>query len=173
MELKWQTASEKDNDYFTVERSINETDFESVAKVKGAGTSTTVKTYSIIDFYPFSGIAYYRLKQTDYDGTYTYSEVKSVKNIAENRKSLKLYNISPNPFKDRFTINFNCATAGKGSVSIFNGSGQLVYDKNIETVIADNKLIFTEGEQLSSGTYILSLKINEETVTKKIVKSSM
>jgi hypothetical protein len=66
--LKWTTATETNNNYFTIEKSNNGLDFEMVDKIKGAGNSTTIKSYSLIDRNPYS-MTYYILSQTDYNGT--------------------------------------------------------------------------------------------------------
>src|SRR5690606_34740978 len=77
VELKWVTATEKDNDYFSVERSQTGQDWEVITYISGAGTSSEMREYSIIDVNTLSGVSYYRLKQTDYDGTSTYSDILS------------------------------------------------------------------------------------------------
>lgn len=69
IELKWTTASEENNDYFTLERSSNGLDFHVLTRVDGAGNSFEILNYSSKDKNPFQGVSYYRLKQTDYDGT--------------------------------------------------------------------------------------------------------
>ncbi|PJF33793.1 MAG: hypothetical protein CUN57_01220, partial [Phototrophicales bacterium] len=80
--LEWTTASEINNDYFTIERSFDGRNFESIGQVKGAGNSFEEINYSFVDE-SIAGISsnrivYYRLKQTDYDGVFTYSDVISV-----------------------------------------------------------------------------------------------
>ncbi|MBI4647218.1 MAG: hypothetical protein HY738_11690 [Bacteroidia bacterium] len=76
--LNWSTASETNNDYFFVERSEDELEFSSIGIISGAGNSNNILTYHFVDESPFSGISYYRLKQTDYDGAYSYSGVVAV-----------------------------------------------------------------------------------------------
>lgn len=76
--LTWSTASEINNDYFSLERSKDTGQWEAIAEIKGAGNSNNTLHYSHVDKNPLMGLSYYRLKQTDYDGTYSYSEVKSV-----------------------------------------------------------------------------------------------
>ena len=66
--IVWQTASEESNDYFTIERSVNGINFEPIAKVVGSGNSSQALNYKYIDNNPLSGVAYYRLRQTDYSG---------------------------------------------------------------------------------------------------------
>lgn len=83
VELTWQTASEHNNDYFSVERSHDGTSWETIENLQGAGNSTSLLSYQTYDFYPYRGIGYYRLKQVDYDGKYSYSEIRSVYNTDE------------------------------------------------------------------------------------------
>ncbi len=78
IELQWITASESDNDYFTLERSEDGVSFEIISHEQGAGTTDEMQHYSYTDYAEVAGVYYYRLKQTDYDGTTTYSEVISV-----------------------------------------------------------------------------------------------
>ncbi len=73
--LLWQTASELNNDFFAVKHSTNGRDFSAIAQIPGSGTTTQTISYSYTDTSPASGTNYYRLKQVDYDGTYTYSKV--------------------------------------------------------------------------------------------------
>ena len=67
--VNWSTASEENNEYFTIERSSNGVDFHELAFIPGAGNSLELLSYSYTDNNPFEGVSYYRLKQTDYDGT--------------------------------------------------------------------------------------------------------
>lgn len=80
VDLIWETASEKNNNFFTVERSIDGLFFTPIGNLSGAGNSSYTKKYKLIDSSPvLDKISYYRLKQTDFDGTYTYSDIVSVK----------------------------------------------------------------------------------------------
>ncbi|MDD5571903.1 MAG: hypothetical protein PHD97_12205 [Bacteroidales bacterium] len=85
--LYWSTAAEINNDYFTIERSADGRNFEIITTVKGAGNSNSIIKYSAIDDNPQSGIVYYRLKQTDFDGAYKYSDVISVNANSNNNIS--------------------------------------------------------------------------------------
>lgn len=76
--LKWSTASETNNSYFSVERSSDGKNFKEVGQVAGAGTSSTMKTYRFTDLHPSGGINYYRLSQTDFDGTREYFRMIAV-----------------------------------------------------------------------------------------------
>ncbi|MCC6252410.1 MAG: hypothetical protein IT238_08120, partial [Bacteroidia bacterium] len=76
--ITWTTASEINNDYFNVERSKDGIHFESIAQIPGAGNSHTILNYKTMDAQPYEGVSYYRLKQTDFDGKFEYSTIKSV-----------------------------------------------------------------------------------------------
>jgi hypothetical protein len=70
--LKWQTASEINNDYFTIEKSKTASNWIIVTQVNGAGNSSNILSYSTTDQIPYNGISYYRLKQTDFNGQFEY-----------------------------------------------------------------------------------------------------
>ncbi len=74
----WSTASEINNDYFVVERSRNAVNFFEVGRIEGAGDSNVQLNYQLLDRDPYTGLSYYRLKQVDYDGAFTYSETVAV-----------------------------------------------------------------------------------------------
>lgn len=119
--VKWQTASELNNDYFTVERSTDALVWESLAQVDGAGTSTTRKDYRINDPNPYRGISYYRLRQTDFDGHFTHSPVVSVLMEELSNPDLLIY---PNPVYTQVTI--QGSVEAMKEVRIFHISGQEV-----------------------------------------------
>jgi len=83
VELNWVTASEKNNDYFIIERSDDGVIWEFLDKLGGAGNSNQLLSYQTYDFNPYRGITYYRLKQVDFDGQKSYSEIRSVFNTAD------------------------------------------------------------------------------------------
>ncbi|MDZ4716802.1 MAG: T9SS type A sorting domain-containing protein, partial [Cytophagales bacterium] len=79
VKVSWATGSELNNDFFSVERSSDGAEFVSIGTQKGGGTKPTESTYEFIDRAPFSGLSYYRLKQTDYSGRSSLSKIVSVK----------------------------------------------------------------------------------------------
>jgi hypothetical protein len=93
VDLTWATASELNNESFTVERSIDGLTWETVLTVSGAGTTNQRTDYSNEDTRPLSGLSYYRLKQTDFDGQFTYSNIKSVYMNTENAELIKVVNV--------------------------------------------------------------------------------
>lgn len=80
VEVYWSTITEENNDYFTVQRTLDGRDYEDIGFVSGAGNSHEIKDYAFIDPFPYDGTSYYRIRQTDYDGQFSYSEVVSVHN---------------------------------------------------------------------------------------------
>jgi len=99
--LKWALASETNNNYFTIERSKREIDWKELTKVNGEGNSSVLLSYAAIDRNPYLGTSYYRLKQTDFDGQFAYSEIRTV-----NFDRLENYqvNVYPNPATNQITI---------------------------------------------------------------------
>ena len=91
--LTWSTASESNNDYFTIEETWCGVNFYSISNIKGAGNSTTKLFYEYYDYNILNGIKYYRLKQTDYDGKFKHSEIISVDNRFELRLITKIINL--------------------------------------------------------------------------------
>ncbi|MBK5284622.1 MAG: T9SS type A sorting domain-containing protein [Bacteroidia bacterium] len=91
--LSWTTASETNCDYFDVEKSHNGSTFSTFGSVQGAGNSTATSYYTFNDENPFSGFTYYRLKQTDYDGNYHYSNVINLSNSSYTVSSIDVYTL--------------------------------------------------------------------------------
>lgn len=115
--LQWTTASELNNDYFTLEKSRNGLDFENLTTIKGAGTSVKQQQYQFIDKVPFKYKTYYRLKQTDFDGQYSYSKIIVVYQQIENQ--LEVY---PNPATSTKLLEVN----KMGRFVVFNNLGVIV-----------------------------------------------
>jgi hypothetical protein len=139
--LNWQTASEKDNQGFTVERSLNGTDYAAIGQVKGFGTTNAVRNYAFTDATPTTGVNYYRLRQADFNGKESLSKVVSV---ISGKNFLVL--------KNTLVQNLLDVTVGedqKGPLSIFNVSGQLVYSAKVQ----GNQLL--DVSALTSGLYIV------------------
>ncbi|HAP62137.1 MAG TPA: hypothetical protein DCR93_22435, partial [Cytophagales bacterium] len=99
VDFKWVTATEINNDYFTIERSEDLDTWHEVFSLPGAGNSTEVREYTGSDDRPLVGTGYYRLKQTDFDGQYAYSKVEVVDGSTQSE--IRLY---PNPTTSELTI---------------------------------------------------------------------
>jgi hypothetical protein len=119
--LKWSTASEINNDYFNIERSADSFNILEIAEKKGAGNSNTINHYTDYDAKPFDGINYYRLKQTDYDGNYSYSDWIAVKVNISSSEDIKVRGTEI----DFFTADENC------SIFIADLSGRVILSREI------------------------------------------
>lgn len=97
---RWVTATEINNDYFTVMRSKNGIDFEVIGTVDGAGNSTSLLSYSFVDENPYTGISYYKLRQTDFNGDFTFSQTVAVHIFTGSAD----VNVFPNPSNGIFFI---------------------------------------------------------------------
>jgi hypothetical protein len=155
VELNWITASEINNDYFNVERSVDGVNYKSISTVSANGNSTQTLNYSIIDDSPLLGLSYYRLKQTDYDGETSYSDIETVSFNRTKSLSLKVY---PNPASSHITIDSESAIE---SIDVFNIYGSLVQTETASTFSV---------ESLASGTYIVNIKTKNEIVRSHFIK---
>src|SRR5258706_1622052 len=168
----WATATETNNDYFTIERSQDGKTFEEILRKPGAGNSVTQREYSIIDEAPMKGINYYRLKQTDYDGTFSYSQVKSVLFKAENTvEVISINSVSPNPFEDNFSITYSVQDNAEVGVSIINTLGKKVFNQKQNAVKGINRFDFKDALNLPTGIYFAELTMNNHLQIQKLVKN--
>ncbi|MFN5183895.1 MAG: hypothetical protein ACK5D5_12815 [Bacteroidota bacterium] len=103
VELNWITASEKNNAFFTVERSKNGEDWYPVSFINSQGNSSVYQYYKTYDYSPFTGNSYYRLKQSDFDGSYSYSNVILLNMISDERKLIKKIDLLGREVNDDFT----------------------------------------------------------------------
>jgi Secretion system C-terminal sorting domain len=165
VELNWLTESEINNDYFTIEKSKDGSIFEVVEIVKGAGNSNAVLSYDGKDINPYTGVSYYRLKQTDYDGKYEYSKMVSVyvkSNIAD-------LNVFPNPVKGSGYLSFKADRDGDYNVTIYDVTGRKVISKNYMITAGENSLSLGT-ETLNSGMYFLTVGDGKESEKIKFIK---
>ena len=153
--IAWTTLSETNNDYFTVEKSKDVNTFEMVINTAGAGNSNTLLNYSAKDNEPFSGVSYYRLKQTDFDGKFSYSDIVKV----DFEKSIDV-TIYPNPFSTYAAITINDASQMNNyELRIFNVLGTEVWNTIINT-----QLTAMETSNLPSGIYTYIVFQNDKNI---------
>jgi hypothetical protein len=154
VKLSWTTASEVNNDFFTVERSKDLSEFEELLTVKGAGNSNRLLNYTATDTNPYQGISYYRLKQTDFNGNYKYSDIVDV-----DFKDELTFNVFPNP-SDGTTLYVQFTEEVKSeevTVSIFNINAKLCFYSNlfVTGTLENNTLVLNLKERLAPGLYIV------------------
>jgi hypothetical protein len=149
VELKWATATEKNNDFFTVERSKDGQNWEKLVQILGAGNSESNLDYNYIDETPFrENVSYYRIKQTDFNGDFEYSPIISINRTGSISNSIFLY---PNPAKDLLTIEGD--TESLRDIEIYTIDGKRIFDF-YEQNLGSNSLTIEIG-RLQTGTYLL------------------
>jgi hypothetical protein len=152
VEVEWVTASELDNDFFTLERSQGGKKFEFVTNVTGAGTTNQRHVYRTIDPSPLKGISYYRLKQTDFNGDFKYSPIKGV----EVGYSLSVY---PNPGDGReFNLVIDLMQSSSVRLQLFNFSGQMIHEEvQVSKTEGVQILSIKPSKPLQTGLYYLRI----------------
>ncbi|UII21150.1 T9SS type A sorting domain-containing protein [Fulvivirga ligni] len=166
--INWTTASELNNDYFTLEKTQDFKTFYEVKVVKGHGTTQNENNYKVIDNSPLAGVSYYRLTQTDFDGA---SETFKAVRI-ENNSVFDSFNVYPNPNNGQ-GINLEITGMSKGEsipVSIINMTGVVVYSTEItfnEGVQSTKTIDFTEA--LAPGVYLI--KAGNDQLQKLVVRN--
>ncbi len=150
--LSWQTAQETNNHYFNVERRGQSNEFQSIGRVEGAGNSQETINYEYLDDAPFSGTQYYRLKQTDYDGQFSYSSVIELSNLEQQSQALKIY---PNPVLSQATLILNTSQSEKANIQILTPDGKTLHRFGASLVAGSNEVQLPVGN-LSTGSYLLS-----------------
>jgi hypothetical protein len=149
--LKWQTATELNNNGFQIERSKDNISFSQVAFVPGYGTTTEPKSYSFTDNSVESGVYYYRLKQIDFDGSYSYSDVVSA-DIGFPIEYALGQNY-PNPFNPSTTIEFSAPIDAKVTIRVYNLVGELVSEIISGDYPAGIHNVDFNAADLTSGIY--------------------
>jgi acylphosphatase len=172
--VTWKTASEINNDYFSVERSSNGIDFEIIKTVRGAGNSTVVNAYSYTDHSILPGTSYYRLKQTDYDGHFEYFNIESINNKGINNSTdgeIEIISVFPNPFSNSFTAEIKSKSAGAIEIQIIDMNGKLINKEQIETGETKTVYNFQDERNIIPGIYFVRvMKDGEYSRAFKIIK---
>jgi hypothetical protein len=170
VDIKWETSSEVNNDYFTIEKTINGNEFEAVAKVKGAGNSNNRNIYYSEDNNPYSGNSYYRLKQTDFDGSYTYSSLVPVFFNIEYKPEFIVY---PNPVLPGEPINIALQKYKPETqvlVVVFDIEGKELYSKIIITGTDGEAITAIDPHnRLSAGIYFITGSTENDIFSKKLI----
>ena len=169
VDLSWTTATELNNDHFTIERSSDVTNWQVAKTVKGAGNSNMIMNYSITDENSLQGVTYYRLKQTDFDGkSETFSPVSVSCSIGANQASVSYY---PNPFATDLTVDVKNISSDNGIVNIFDLSGNKIYSKTINRDELESQTFSMNLSNLATGIYTIVFQTDTFSAFRKIVKN--
>jgi hypothetical protein len=167
--LNWSTYSELNNYYFTIERSSDGYVFEEIAQVTGSGTTNQSSTYQWVDDRPFPGLSYYRLSQTDYDGTRTVLKTLSFVNDCANLEAeLEVY---PNPTVNESTIRLVLPEDTELELQLVDAGGRLIREiLAAQPTPAGVLEIVLPTHELASGVYIIRASLNKEIKMLKLLK---
>lgn len=157
--LDWTTATEYQNEYFSVEWSQDGIEFKNIGIINGNGTTQMQQHYKFIHQNPISGYNYYRLKQVNRDSTFTYSIIKSVwiDSVIQPTAKEEFVYVYPNPsFSGEFDIDYYTATSKLSSINIYDLMGNIIYADtwNVFSGISNYKLKLSD---FPKGTYFLEV----------------
>ncbi len=167
IELKWTTATETNNQGFRVERMSAGGTFEQVGYVAGFGTTTEPKAYSFIESELESGNYTYRIKQIDFDGTFTYSEEVNVE--VELPLEYSLDQNYPNPFNPSTIIKYSIPEDGFVKLAVYNMLGEEIAAIVNTTQKAGRYEVNFNASKLSSGVYVYRIEASNFTASKKLM----
>jgi hypothetical protein len=160
--LNWETASESNNEYFEVLKSINGKSFTAIGTVKGSGTTTDAKSYSLVDNNPAAGTNYYQLVQYDFDGKSSKSDVIPV-NSAIASSSLTVYAAASS-----VNVSINSANATDGTLQIFDITGKKLNETKLSLSKGFNTLSLLLS--LNSGIHVVNFVTGSEVIKTKFIK---
>jgi len=166
VQLDWQTVSELNNDFFTLERSSDGRSFSELIKIAGNGTTIGTIDYEFLDKNPLPGTSYYRLQQTDFDGTSEF--VGDI--LVINRDNEKNIRIQPNPIADDNLAFQVSGFADKMEIYVYNTNGQLLR-KSVQQTINGITSINLPVKELSQGVYLLKVMVGDTIFTERFIKS--
>ncbi len=154
--LEWQTQSEKNLDYYLLERSTDGIEYDPIQEVSAIGSpnKTGINRYEYLDFQPSIGYNYYRLGQTDTEGKKSHSKVIAVNFKAPSSLEIQL---TPNPANHNLFINMLSVDQATVSISVFNTTGKKMLEKNTCSVFKGMNTLKLEVKTLPEGVYILQI----------------
>ncbi|HSL88016.1 MAG TPA: M14 family zinc carboxypeptidase [Ignavibacteriaceae bacterium] len=171
--LKWITASELNNHRFEVQRSVfnektaDNREWRTMGFIEGNGTTASINNYSFVDSEPLTGKSYYRLKQIDFDGTFSY--VNEVEVDYHGVTEYSLEQNYPNPFNPTTTINYQLSKSADVTIKVYNILGVEVASLVNGLQTAGKHKVEFNAQDLSSGIYFYTIKTEEFTQTRKML----
>lgn len=159
--LDWGTETEQDNDYFAVEHSVDGNDFTNIKNIIGAGSTDERHTYTYTHTNPIEGNNYYRLRQVDFDGKETLSEIVTAKFSSKFEETT----VFPQPASTEATIYLTSSTNESGTMEVYDINGRLIHSNDIQLIeggnylnlncanwVAGHYVIYIQGEQIGKET---------------------
>jgi hypothetical protein len=173
IDIKWVTAVEINNDYFTIEKSKNGITWETVLIVAGAGNSNNIIEYYEVDYSPIIGLSYYRLKQTDYDGKYSYSNIVNIVPVKfqDGYVANGQMNLFPNPVDPGGTVQVEFSNIFESELLVVlrDIAGKEFYSKVVIN-IEDGALVAVPIDvKIPSGIYLVTATSENRMYSQKLV----
>lgn len=165
--LHWETASEVNNKMFRVEKSLDNTAWQTAGTVAGSGSTTERKQYSFTDAYPEAALMYYRLAQIDFDGTVNYSSV--IQTDVLTPAALQLEQNYPNPFNPSTEIRYSIAESGMVTLRIYDVTGAVIATAVNEYKDAGSYVYTFNAAGLAGGTYWYEIQTNGTRMVKSML----
>ncbi|MEM7368981.1 MAG: T9SS type A sorting domain-containing protein [Bacteroidota bacterium] len=164
--LRWTTASEENSDYFDVERSLDAQQFVSIGQVDAAGSSQDLSNYEFVD--PRIGTLgssriYYRLRQVDLDGQFSYSSLLTLTILPSSELQFSVY---PNPTSGFLQLDYQFPEGSATQLSLLDMRGKMLFSKNLPSNIGTHQLDLSD---LTKGVYLLELQATHLRQVKRIV----
>ncbi len=163
--LNWKTLSEVNSKGFSIERSINGTNWAELTFVNSKPNGNITQLYSTVDQAPTKSSNYYRLKQVDRDGKFTYSKVASLR-FADTK--LSAFSFYPNPAKNNLNIQLQAIVSGSASLQLVNIEGKMIRNVVLSSANSDSN-INIDISNLTRGVYYLKLKDGPVLQTSKVM----
>jgi len=155
VDIKWSSSTEINNNYYTVERSNNLEQWETIAQVNGAGNSNTVRDYMTTDV-TSNSLTYYRLKQTDYNSHFKYFAPVSLNSCSMDESFVK---VLVNPIKDNLDLLVSVLEDQQIDITFNNAIGEKLFSNNYMVIKGENRLSI-DLSSLSPGIYFCNVKLN-------------
>jgi len=164
--LKWVTGTETENEYFTLEVSNDGLEFEKIATVEGAGTSLVANEYSFLHRTALSGLSYYRLSQTDFDGT---AVDVGIVEIVRGESALGIISLTPVPVIDNLQLTYTASEDVPTEIEVIDVIGHaLMHFENVNQ--GGINTMEVNVAELPAGVYFVRIKTGENMVSQKFIK---
>lgn len=168
--LHWSTSMEDDNSMFVVEKSVDGLAFEEIGNVEGAGDSKAIKRYRFLDVMANKETTFYRLKQIDFDGSWSHSDILRVTRTKSN--NFVVVRMSAVATPDYFTVSLNSFKEGSMNYQLHNWKGEPLEDEHVAIIDGYNELNFDlRGHKDGIYKVIMIMEDESETLVIKRILS--
>jgi hypothetical protein len=163
----WSTATETNNDFFTLESSVDAQHWNFVANIDGAGNSNDILNYQYTDVKSSGGLSYYRLRQTDFDGR---NEVFSPVSVICSDDNLNNISIYPNPFKEELIIKYSNLNESNAKVMVYDMLGKVILENEINASTGTDNYIL-DLSKFADGLYYVGFTSGNIEYHQRVVKN--